>query len=129
MPSATYGFLGNPKALTIINTATTYTIPAGEYAYVTVACRGGGSIKLDTNTVLQSDAWSVLTKDTGNLWSSGTAASSFLNTSSGTANTPVFSTDTAEITSTASYWVPTGTVIETVPSSGSASAVIQRFNA
>ena len=125
MPSATYGFLGNPKALTIINTVTTYTIPAGEYAYVTAQVRGGGTVRLDSTTVLTSDSWNTLGKGAGNLWSTGTAGA--LNaTASGTSTDAAYTADTAESSEAASYWVPTGTVVEITATPSQ--VVIQRFN-
>lgn len=126
MPSATYGFLGNPKALTII-TSGSHTVAAGEYAYVTAQVRNGGAMTFDATTVLDSIDYTVLsssaltyhvgTNSTGQL-----AIESAASIVTGNA----FSNSTAGQTETASFWVPTGTVIAC---SGTARVTIQRFNA
>lgn len=45
MPSAKYGFNGNPTSVSVKTGS--YTIPAGNYAYVTAVCESGQSFSVD----------------------------------------------------------------------------------
>ncbi len=69
MPSATYGFNGKPNSVQKGNSGS-YTIPANNFAWVTISCKNGGTITLDGTTALASDgaAWNALARGIGNLW-------------------------------------------------------------
>lgn len=52
MPSGTFAFDFNPPVTGV--TTGTYTVPAGKYALVTCECENGGSVTLNSSTVIQS---------------------------------------------------------------------------
>ena len=117
MPSVTYGFLGNPKALQTF-TSSNYTIPAGEYAYVTASARAGGIVQIGGTNVLTTNTWAQLRVTSG--------AGSLIRTDSA-ANFAMDNGTTAEDVVAASYWVPTGVVVNI--SSTPAQVCVQRFDA
>jgi hypothetical protein len=51
MPSATFGFLGNPESVDTGNASSSYTVPAGKYVWVSGAANNG-SITINSETWL-----------------------------------------------------------------------------
>jgi hypothetical protein len=51
MPSATFGFLGNPESVDTGNSSSSYTVPAGKYVWVSGAANNG-SITINSETWL-----------------------------------------------------------------------------
>lgn len=128
MPSATYGFNGNPSSVSVKTGS--YTIPANKYAYITANCENGATFSIDGTVALSSNNWSVLAKSTGNIYSTtgvasytaGSAVEGVLTSSNANATTsgsgatdgdPVFTNATAMTAVVANFWVPTGTVLTT----------------
>lgn len=127
MPSATYGFLGNPETVTVITSGSS-TVAAGKYAYVTAQVTAGGELEIDGDVALTSnnDSWNAISSSnspdrdsTGNKLMVNTGA---LVGSAAAVFTNV--TARARTSVAASYWVPTGTSIEIT---GTGAAVIQIF--
>ena len=127
MPSATYGFNGNPSSVSVKTGS--YTIPANKYAYITANCENGATFSIDGTVALSSNSWSALAKSTGNLYSTagvatytGGSTTEGLITNLGGVTTsgagsidgdPVFTNATAMTAVVANFWVPTGTVLTT----------------
>lgn len=126
MPSATYGFNGKPNSVQK-GASGSYTIPASNFAWVTLSCKNGGTITLDGTTALASDGstWNAIARLRGNHWSTTTGEADVGTTASGTTGqietgtlasvtvSPVYTNSTAAAYNAVSIglWVPTGTVI------------------
>lgn len=54
----TFGFLGNPESTTQVTAS--YTIPAAKFAVVSASVKAGGTITINSVTVLHSGSWTVL---------------------------------------------------------------------
>lgn len=141
MPSATFGFRGNPASLNI-HTSGNFTVPAGKYAHLTANVSSGGTCSLDSTVALRSPTWNAISQNSGNLWSYGTGTGTrtvssgkpeghmqTVGENAGPATTTtlsaVFANVTAATSSTGSFWVPTGTTINIT---GTGTATTQLFN-
>ena len=87
-----------------------YTIPAGYYACVVANVAGSGSFTIDSDTALVAALWTALASS--GLQTSNTPGTTALLTS-GTNSLPgnAFTSSSAKAAVSATYWLPTGTVI------------------
>ena len=67
MPSATFGFLGNPESVDTISSASSYTVPAGKYVWVSGSANGG-KIQINSEDWLEG----LIEEQTGNIVSFST---------------------------------------------------------
>lgn len=85
-----------------------YTVPAGKYAYITANVIGAATFTIGGATAISGNASTLLSSTTLDL--GGTTGSLLTNTTLG-AGTNAFTSTTVNTTETASFWAPSGTVI------------------
>lgn len=90
-----------------------YAIPAGKYAYVSVNVEGTGTFTISGATALRGTSHSVLAGSVLDYDSATHVGQNrmLVNESGGTNSGNAFSSDTVTTSITAHYWVPAGTTI------------------